>query len=134
MILTNQSKGFITIDGMISLLPILLIVFLLVQSTSFLSNSNAQASHSQKIFNKLISIADYTVKSGAAIHQANIRYPNWIDEQKLDAKFMEDLRQKTDLKTLYIGTNTQQNYPICIYRLVVVGNNKEIKKLFICGG
>lgn len=134
MTLANQFRGFITIDGMISLLPILLIVFLLVESTSFLSNSNAQASHNQKIFNKLISIADYTIKSGAAIHQNNIRYPNWIDEQKINAQFIDNLRQKTGLSTLYIGTEIQQNYSTCIYRLVVVEHNKEIKKLFVCGG
>ncbi|MFH1520800.1 MAG: hypothetical protein ABID61_04090 [Candidatus Micrarchaeota archaeon] len=134
MTIANQSRAFITIDGMVSLLPILLILFLLAESISFLSNSNAKTSHNQIFFNKLVSIADYTVKSGAAIHQDNIRYSNWIDEQKLNAQFVEDLRQKTDLNNLYISTTSQQNYSVCIYRLVVVGSNKDIKKLFVCGG
>lgn len=134
MILTNRSRGFITLDGMVSLLPILLIIFLLMQSTSLLSNSTSQSSHYQKVFNKLVAVADYTVKSGAAIHHDDLRYPNWIDEQKIDDQFISTLRQKTDLKTLYISTIPKQNYPICIYRIVVTGSDKTIKKLFVCGG
>ncbi len=134
-IMQSRFNGFIAIDGMVSLVPILLMLVILMETVSFFSDETAKSSHSQKILNKLLAIADYTVKSGAVVHEGEARYPNWLDEQKLDENFTETLRQKTGLSSLYLGVSEPAiRYPICIYRIVVTGNDKKIKQLFVCGG
>jgi hypothetical protein len=93
-----------------------------------------------------VSIADYTVKSGAAIRNGSIRYPNWLAEGSVTEDYVEGLRKRTGLSRLSIviersdAQNTEPetgNPPVsgtCIYRLVVVGQTKEIRRLFVCGG
>ncbi|MFH1785279.1 MAG: hypothetical protein ABH842_02535 [Candidatus Micrarchaeota archaeon] len=131
----NQYNGFIALDGLISLLSVILIIFLLTKTISILSSTDATNARHQKIMNKIIAIADNVVKNSAAIHINDVKYPNWIDEQKLNKNLTENLREKTDLSKLYLGTNPpSETYPICIYRIVVTGDEKEIKQLFVCGG
>jgi hypothetical protein len=122
------------IDLMLSVIPIVLIIFLLLQEISFLSTSSASKSHMERTLANLESIADYVVKSGAAVHVDGVRYPNWIDEKNLSG-LAGDLRERTGISELYIGTNyPSTDYENCIYRFVVSGPEKEIKQLFVCGG
>ncbi|VVC04151.1 Uncharacterised protein [Candidatus Bilamarchaeum dharawalense] len=131
----NRFSGFVAIDAMVSLIPILLILIILIETVSFFSNETATGAHHQKIFNRLVGIADYVVKSGAVVEEGEIRYPNWIDEKKLNAITIETLRDGSDLSSLYIGVKSPSlSYSVCIYRIVVIGSEKQIKQLFVCGG
>jgi hypothetical protein len=123
------------VDLMLSIIPAMLIIFLLIEEISFLTSASAASSHNGRTMAVLLSIADYVVKSGAAVHIGDLRYPNWIDEDELDAGFTEELRLKGGLSNLYLGTSYPQDiYQTCIYRFVVSGQDKQIKQLFVCGG
>ncbi|MBI5046921.1 hypothetical protein HZC07_04295 [Candidatus Micrarchaeota archaeon] len=136
-------QGFLSYDALISILPITIMLLFTFQISAFLIKDGKYASDRQVVFDKLVSIADYTVKSGAVVSDAsiNVRYPNWIDETIIDAtSYGERLRTRSNLKELYISTtepsSTLSKFDFCIYRLVVVGSDREnlqIKKLYVCG-
>jgi len=134
----NRYKGFASFDALFCLVPILLMLSLLMQASSSLSNQAQEQSHSQQIFDKLVSVADYTVKIGAVVRYGNetkIRYPNWIDADALSEKYVEDLRTRADLEELSIGFDPPSSpSAFCIYRIVVVGDQKTITKMYVCGG
>ncbi len=96
-------------------------------------NIERSAVHSetqQRTFNALVSLADYTVRSGAVVHTETISYPNWIDEHEITSGYVERLRIASGLTELSIAFEPSDR-GICIYRIVVVA--KEPKQLFFCG-
>lgn len=138
IILLNQSKGFISFDAMFSIIPMLLIILYALNTVNILSETAQRNLNQQVIFNKLVSIADYTVKQGAVhtIYSSNnptMIYPNWLDEHQLDNLDIEHLKASSDLDYLYIGLDTPSD-GTCVYRLVVTGSEKSIRQLFVCGG
>lgn len=96
----------------------------------------------RELFNWLVTIADYSVKIGAANYdssQQNLQ-PNLINESKLSSlaqNIQNNLQQSgAKIKNLYIGLdNPSPSAQMCIYRLVVVedATGREIKKLYVCG-
>ncbi len=134
--MTTQShcKGSVSFDALFSLIPILMIFVLLLQTIQFTGQSKEENSMEQDLFDKLVLVADYTVKSGAVVRDGNIRYPNWIEEGRLTSAYSEDLRFRYRLDELSISIDNPGDSPVCIYRLVVYGNSKKISKLFVCGG
>lgn len=128
----SRYKGFASFDALASLVPILLVLLILWQTSISMAKASNDVMDNQQRFNKLVSIADYTVKSGAVMRDENIRYPNWIDEGLLTESYADSLMEQTDLETLHIGMQAEGG--MCIYRLVVSGQEKTIKRLFVCGG
>ncbi|MEW6035026.1 MAG: hypothetical protein AB1529_00295 [Candidatus Micrarchaeota archaeon] len=124
-----------SLDALLSIIPMILMLSILSQAAASLSEHGKDALERQQSFDKLVSAADYTVKQGAAVHAGGLRYPNWLDESVLGEGYAESLRQKEGLRELYVGLGEPQgDYETCIYRLVVAGPSKEMRKLYVCGG
>jgi hypothetical protein len=101
----------------------------------FLSREAAGRFHDRQVFDKLVSIADFTVKSGAIVRNGSVRYPNWLSEGNLTDDYSEGLRQEAGLSSLSISLGAPDDKGgVCIYRVVAVGDSKAIQRLFVCGG
>jgi len=94
----------------------------------------------QQVFDKLVSVADYTVKQGAAVSEdmgaiagEEVRYPNWVDDSKITDQYRESLRKRANLNGLSIELTNPGDGSYCIYRIVVVGSGKDIDLLYVCG-
>lgn len=132
---TNPSKGgFASLDALVSLVPLVMLLVYVMQLAGLQSSLALQRSSSQQLFDKLVSVADYAVKSGAVRREGGIRYPNWIDEGLLVPPFTESLLPGSGLRSLYIGTaEPEAPYAMCVYRLVVLGDERSAGRLFVCG-
>jgi hypothetical protein len=130
----NALRGVITPDALASLVPLLLILLLLAGTASALMRDSESAAHRQQVFNRVVSAADYTVKSGAAKHDGDVRYPNWLEPSALTPEYAESLGRRAGLSELYLGLKEPDGeYAACIYRFVVVGEEKAIMRLHACG-
>lgn len=130
----SRYNGFASFDAMLSVLPIMLMVAFLLNASLLSASSAEERMRRQELFDKLVSISDYTVKSGAVRRSADIRYPNWLDESLLTSGYTEDLKRRASLGELYISLDEpDEAYGICIYRLAVTGDDKAIRKLHVCG-
>ena len=127
----SRYKGVFTIDALMSIIPTLLIFVFLMNSMSLVADSEKRSSGQHDAFDRLVSVADYSVKSGLARHEGDVRYPNWIDG-KIEAAYVEDLREKAGFSELEISFS-EPEMDTCIFRLVVVGEKKEMRKLYFCG-
>ncbi len=139
MTLPSRYRGFASLDALISLVPLMLIMLLLAQAVSSLLDEAAASSRRQSVFGRTLAVADYTVKIGAARHEGAVRYPNWLDVALLSGEYTESMRQRSNLSVLYIGmdeppSGEDSTYDVCLYRLVVIGDEKTIGKLHVCGG
>ena len=121
-------KGNISFDALFSVLPMVMMFSLLIQIMHLLGETNGQ----QEKFDKLVSVADYTVKIGAVHSEEKVRYPNWIEESRITSSYVADLKEKMELETLHISMQPEDGLT-CIYRLVVAGEEKKISRLFVCG-
>jgi hypothetical protein len=130
----KRARGFASLDALFSLLPIVLIVFIMMNASAALAKHAIDASSRQALFDRLVSAGDYTVKSGAARHEGGVRYPNWLDADAISVGYVSDLRGRAGLESLYVSFDEPaEPYGMCIYRLVVVGDGKEIRRLIVCG-
>lgn len=127
----NQFKGIFSLDAMMSIIPLIMIFIFLMQSMSLVAGSDKGSSEAQDTFDRLVSVADYTVKSGLAKHEENIRYPNWLGEN-IDPDFVENMRKKAGFSKLEISF-VEPEMGTCIYRLVVIGPEKRPSKIYFCG-
>jgi hypothetical protein len=135
MRIANQYNGFISFDALLSIVPIVLMTLFLLNLSALITKSASEKIHRQQTFDKLVSIADYTVKIGAVKRVDDMRYPNWIEAKAITGTYVEDLRNRADLPELYISTKEPDgDFQICIYRLAVVDDDKKISRLFVCGG
>jgi|YelNatPaOPRAMG01_1025707.scaffolds.fasta_scaffold01307_23 hypothetical protein len=131
----NRFKGFISIDLMLSIVPIMLMLLFYVQYSMYYSARTIEVMERQTTFNKLVAIADYVVKMRAktlddeAGNPAAV-YPNWLTDESMKIN-VDKMREDAGLEKLSIGF--QKGQGICIYRLVVYGEDKEIRRLFVCG-
>ena len=135
----NQFKGVISYDSLLSLLPLLLTVVFTLYAVSHLHKSADTSVAQQEKFDKLVSISEYIVKEAAVKKElgvlpfSSLSYPNWIEsEEKPNDINIIQLENRSGISNLHIGF-VPQDGATCIYRLVVVGESKEIKQLFICG-
>jgi len=130
----RAGRGVLSLDALFSLVPILVMLLLVMEIEAVSVKRSEGASHRQQVFDKLVSAADYTVKSGAVVREGGIRYPNWVNEKNITNSYTDSLRERVGLNSLYMGFGEpSDSSQICIYRLVV-GQEKAIKRLFVCGG
>lgn len=131
----HAMRGVLSLDALFSMVPVLAMLLLVMEIEAASVKQSEEASHRQQVFDRLVSAADYTVKSGAAVRDGGTRYPNWIDERNITATYTNSLRERIGLGSLYVGLGWPgEDYSMCIYRLVVVGEGKAIRRLFVCGG
>jgi hypothetical protein len=133
-------RGFSSLDALFSILPVVLMVVLAGGTASVISRDAELRSANQVLFDKLVSIADYTVKSGAVMRNDSLRYPNWIDESLLSDDYSTELKEKAGLEELAIRLDRAgsqddggRGHGMCIYRIVVAGPGKAIHRLVVCG-
>ncbi len=129
------SKGVFSFDALFSILPLVMMLSFVMSLSSSIIDHESSYTNRQEVFDKLVSIADYTVKTGLAIHEGELRYPNWLDEENPPVSYVEDLRLRSALSRLSITISDppSENYLFCIYRLVVIGKEKTITKIYVCG-
>ena len=127
----SRYKAFIALESLVVMLILLVLMFYVIHTIKTIVENNSSYAKKQQRFDKLVSIADNMVKSGLAKESSDARYPNWVDENKFASLDAEVYRKQFSLSKLSIAF--QQGEGVCIYRLVVFGEQKEIKKLFICG-
>ena len=127
----SRCRGFLAIESMV----VALIVLLLLVYTLYVIGQTTERSdryfNDQSRFNRLVSVADYIVKNGAAAGTTDTRYPNWIDEDRLEALDREALAERIGLDE--VEADWTPGSGTCLFRLVVVGQDKEIRKLYVCG-
>ncbi len=131
----RQNKGFISFDGLLTTVPLFMIIVFVMNVSALLLQNTESAVKNQQLFDKLVSAADYSVKVGLAKHDDAVRYPNLIS-QNPDAQYSEKLRKLLELSSLYISFEKPdaRDYSICIYRLVVLDEpERPIRKLYVCG-
>ena len=131
----NQFKAMLSLDCLFSLLPILLIIFYTLTITSLIVEKSNKLAQSQILFDKLTSIADYTVELALAEKTEDARWPSLVKTTTLDESEIAQLRVTFDLNALSIGD--EPSSATCIYRLVIVDkdiDSKEIEKIYVCGG
>lgn len=130
----SRYRGFTSFDAMFSIIPVVLMLLFVMDLTSHFVHDAAEKTHKQQVFNKLVSIADYTVKKGAVRKAGDVKYPNWLDENSIDKHYADDLRYRAGLSHLLISIQKpQKDLSTCVYRLVVVGEDRKIARLFVCG-
>ena len=134
----NRFNGFISLDCMFSILPVLLLISFSAQFSSNIADRTYSGIESQIVFDKLVSVGDYIVKVGGVKDEAyglagKKRYPNWIDERELENVDVEGIKKEMGLNELKISLDVPGE-GTCLYRIVVTGEEKEIRRLFICGG
>lgn len=116
----------------------MLMLMLLSTAVSSLMHDADEAARRQAVFGKTASVADYTVKIGAARHEGDVRYPNWLDTDRLNPEYSESMRVRAGLSRIYVGLEEPDGgdgeFGACLYRLVVIGDDKAIRKLHVCGG
>lgn len=133
---TDQSRyrAFASLDALASLLPMMLMLMVCWQASHSFAEDAREGMERQERFDKLVSVADYTVKSGAVVREGGLRYPNWIEEGLLTGAYAEGLRIEAGLEELEVSLGQPGEGSICVYRLVVVGKEKAVGRLFVCGG
>jgi len=132
---TSRHEGFASFDAMLSILPLLMMLLLAMDCSRIISGRAHEAMEREALFRKLASAADYTVKSGAAIRLDGKRHPNWIGAESLGEEYSSRLAARLGLESLYVGLKEPDSgYGMCIYRLVAVGESKDVARLFVCGG
>ncbi len=103
-----------------------------------MSTDSGLSLHRQQTFNKLVSVADHLVKMEAMQDGSGLLRPNWIDDGKLKNLDTAAIRKQTGLTSLTVSlgqpVGQADSEEMCIYRLVVSGQEKTITRLFVCGG
>lgn len=135
MIGQSRYRGFLSIDALLSAIPAILIAMALSWTSSELLAKAESHSSDQQAFGKVASAADHIVKIGAVVREGQVRYPNWIDPSLITGRDTESLREALGLESLYVSMEPPGGaYRFCIYRLVVIGKDRTISKLYVCGG
>lgn len=132
---SRHERGFLSFDGMLSIVPLVMLLSLALQASALQAGAAADLFSRQQLFDRLVSVADYTVKSGAVVREGGMRRPNWLDSSKLTESYAASLGEEAGVSPLYIGQEKPEGaYRICIYRLVVYGADMRPGRLFVCGG
>lgn len=134
----GPKAGFVSLDALFSIIPLIMMVSLVLGFTSTLVMESAIVMHRQQVFDKLVSIADYSVEYGLAEADPGDpdgkKIPNLLDRSLLTDAYMDDLKGRSGLGALHISLdNPSDDADNCIYRLVVEGDERAIKRLFVCG-
>lgn len=128
----SRYAGFLAFESLIMLLVLVTLLAYLLWSVRISSERSDRYFSEQSRFNRLTSVADYIVKRGAAYEAEDRVYPNWIDEGKLATLDSGALGRQAGLA--YMSAGWSEGQGTCLFRLVVAGEKKEIRKLYVCGG
>jgi len=128
----NHNKAYISLDTMLAVIPVLLIVAYTLNSMIVAKTNYENSVEKQNSFDKLVSAADYLVEYGFAVKYDETYYPNWIME--IDNEVLKKTASNSGLSGLMVSLDepSMQN-TTCIYRLVVYGADKQIRKIYFCG-
>jgi hypothetical protein len=136
----SRYRGFASFDALFSLVPMTMMLLFLLNFDACLTKQAGERMERQQTFDRLASVADYTVKSGAVMRNGSVRHPNWIDGAKISEEYIEDLRARSGLWELRVsvGDGWANGGPddameFCICRLALVGGDKRIARIFVCG-
>jgi len=131
----SQYDGFASFDALFSLVPMTMMLFFLMNVGACLTKQADERMERQQAFDRLVSVADYTVKSGAVARNGSVRYPNWIDEAEISDAYVEDLRARSGLRELRISIDEPDDSGamFCVRRLAVAGDDRRIARIFVCG-
>ena len=138
----KQSKAFVSFDLLFAALPVLIMVSYLFTVISLTTEAANSYQSSAELSQKLSTIADYLVKRGAVERSSQETYflgtakyhPNLIDPGEL-----EDFQNyKAEEIGAWMGIGNleasfEKGEGTCVYRLVVVGEDLELRKLYVCG-
>ncbi len=146
----RKRSGFLSYDALFSLIPLVMMLSFVMMLVSGISKESLSGVQGQELFDKLVGIADYSVKSGLAVHSSNdfqgvygssssqpdYIIHNLVNKSMLTDGYVEDLKSASGLKSLEISVGAPKGATddsFCIYRIVVVGNDRRISRLFVCG-
>lgn len=131
----RDTYGFLSFDALFSLLPLVLMLMFIINFSALVADGSASGMHRQAVFDKVASVADYTVKTGyAMVGSDGLKRPNWMREEGIGEEYVAELRERTGLAALEITYGEPEGlHDVCIYRLVVVGETKGIAQLTVCG-
>jgi hypothetical protein len=133
-----MKKGFISFDLLFCALPLLLMLSFLLNQVSLINEAAQLHGESMQEYAKLLSIADYAVKQGAAIKEnqqggefsgSALYRPNVIDDYELSKIPVGEIRSWMGFESLHIGWDKGEG--TCAYRIALQGD--EVKKLYVCG-
>ncbi len=130
--MANHNKAYVSLDTMFAIIPVLLIVAYTLNSMTVAKTNYENSVEKQNAFDKLVSAADSLVEYGLAKKDNEKYYQNWIME--IDNEVVKKTTSNSGLSGLMISLDepSMQN-TTCIYRLVVYGADKQIKKIYFCG-
>ncbi len=117
----QQNKGFVIFDFVLSA-TILTIIFYVLISTFYLLE-RSYVIEDQKKLDQLIVFSEY-ILSEYAYEIGGVKQQNWV---------RDTISKTRKIGGLKLHAGFSQTGDFCIYRLVVSGENKKIKKLYICG-
>ena len=125
----NHNSGILSIDALFSFVPLILMLSFALNLVASLSIISAENFHHQQVFDKLVSIADYSMKIGLATDGVH----NWIGVKEITSQYLENMRIRTQLSRLTISDTASEGYSTCVTRLGVTGPSKDVIKLYFCG-
>ena len=138
----NRYKGQIMFDLAIAVVAIALILYFGLYIITEINNTNVKTLEEQILFNKIISAADYLVKTGAVekedvLFGSNVIYHHQIIESELDLAKENELKEKLqlddldfDICSVVSDCSIKEGY-LCVNRIVLSGD--EVKNLQVCG-
>lgn len=117
---------------MLATIPVLLIVAYTMSNAVNYKNSYDNYVSNQNSFDRIVSSADYLVEYGLAVRSKEGYYPNWI--MNIDQETIKKTKENSGLKNFAVEfDNPPLDNSTCIYRIVVYGSEKEIRKIYFCG-
>ena len=122
-------RAFVSFDTMLAALPIIIMMVYTVKMTAIIWESGNMQLETQEKFDKLVSAANYLVNYGLVKKDGDKYYPNWVIG--VDGTVVEKVKEAGGFDYLHVGF--EKGSGTCIYRLIVYGEKKEIRQLFVCG-
>lgn len=127
--------GFASLDALFSVVPVAMMLFFAMNAGASIGKQAGERMERQQAFDRLVSVADYTVGSGAVLRNGSVRYPNRVDVAAISEAYVEDLRARAGLRELRVsvGEPDGAGAGFCIRRLAVAGGDMRIVSVFVCG-
>jgi hypothetical protein len=130
----NCAKGLLSFDALFSILPLLLMIFYILNVVAFVVKNASDSAQQQILFDKVVSVADYAVKHSLAKKSESARWPNLVRSVELNENELNELKSSLDFKKLSVGEEPTTG--TCVYRLILLESSlgvKQIKKVYVCG-
>ncbi|RLE37831.1 hypothetical protein DRJ17_05700 [Candidatus Woesearchaeota archaeon] len=135
----QKHKGQIMFDLATAVVAIALILYFGLYIITEINNTNERTLEEQILFNRVVSAADYLVKTGAVETQQRFGktaiYHHKIIESEVYAKETE-LETKLKLDLIFeicdsVSDCSEKDGCLCVNRIVLLGD--EVKNLQVCG-